>query len=96
MQVGPVSPEIIEGDIASGVIILCDHASNAIPAEFGDLGLRPAELLRHIAYDIGAADVTRRLAAELGAPAMLSTFSRVCLRRYAIASSTLISGRTCA
>jgi predicted N-formylglutamate amidohydrolase len=71
------APEIIEGDIRSGTLILCDHASNAIPDEFASLGLAPAELERHIAYDIGAADVTRRLAAELGAPAVLSRFSRL-------------------
>jgi predicted N-formylglutamate amidohydrolase len=71
------APEIIEGEIASGVLILCDHASNAIPAEFASLGLASAELERHIAYDIGAADVTRRLARELNAPAILSRFSRL-------------------
>ncbi len=32
---------------------------------------------RHIAYDIGAAGVTRKLAARLKAPAVLSTFSRL-------------------
>ena len=34
-------------------------------------------LERHIAYDIGAADLTRALAARLDAPAVLSTFSRL-------------------
>jgi predicted N-formylglutamate amidohydrolase len=71
------APEIIEGDLVSGALILCDHASNAIPAEFASLGLEPADLARHIAYDIGAADVARRLAGELGAPAVLTRFSRL-------------------
>ncbi|MBV9566837.1 MAG: DUF1244 domain-containing protein [Hyphomicrobiales bacterium] len=70
-------PELISGDIGSGVLILCDHASNAIPAEFGELGLAKAELERHIAHDIGAADVSRTLARALGAPAILSRFSRL-------------------
>lgn len=32
---------------------------------------------RHIAYDVGAAGVTRHLAAQLNAPAVLSTYSRL-------------------
>ncbi len=71
------SVERIEGALDAGVIVLCDHASNALPAEYGDLGLAPAALERHIAYDIGAAWLTRRLARLLGAPAVLSTFSRL-------------------
>jgi predicted N-formylglutamate amidohydrolase len=70
-------PEILEGDPKSGVLIVCDHASNAIPEEFASLGLDAAELGRHIAYDIGAAHVARRLARELRAPAVLSRFSRL-------------------
>jgi predicted N-formylglutamate amidohydrolase len=35
------------------------------------------ELERHIAYDIGAAMVTRTMARAMGAPAVLSTFSRL-------------------
>ena len=27
------SHEVIEGDLASGLLIICDHASNAIPSE---------------------------------------------------------------
>jgi len=71
------APELIEGEIHSGVLVLCDHASNAMPTEYQGLGLSAEELGRHIAYDIGAADVARRLARELGAPAILSTFSRL-------------------
>src|SRR5215472_11233744 len=70
-------PEILEGDQNSGVLILCDHASNAIPEEFAWLGLKAPELERHIAYDIGAAHVARRLARELRAPTILSRFSRL-------------------
>lgn len=60
-----------------GVLVLCDHASNALPPRYGDLGLPRAEFARHIAYDIGAAVVTRTLAERWGAPAVLSTFSRL-------------------
>ena len=69
--------ERIAGDVGSGLLLLCDHASNAIPPAYGALGLRAEALNRHIAYDIGAAAVTRGLAKRLGAPALLSTFSRL-------------------
>ncbi len=44
---------------------------------YGTLGVYEGELERHIAYDIGAAAVTRFIAAELGAPAALTRFSRL-------------------
>jgi predicted N-formylglutamate amidohydrolase len=67
----------VPGSLAQGVIILCDHASNTLPEQYGTLGLPPAELDRHIAYDIGAKGVTERLAARLGAPALLTRVSRL-------------------
>lgn len=71
------SYEVIEGSPASRYVILCDHASNAIPPEYGNLGLDPLQLNRHIAYDLGAAALVRGLARELAAPAVLSRFSRL-------------------
>ena len=68
---------IIGGDVDRGVIVLCDHASNALPPEYKTLGLAPSEFARHIAFDIGAENVTRLLAARLAAPAVLSRFSRL-------------------
>ncbi|MBS7545166.1 N-formylglutamate amidohydrolase [Ancylobacter oerskovii] len=69
--------ERIDGNAAAGLLLICDHASNALPARYGTLGLPPAELERHIGYDIGAAGVTRALASALGCPAVLSHFSRL-------------------
>jgi len=69
--------EIVEGPATSRYIFVCDHASNAIPAEYGNLGLDPLQLQRHIAYDIGADALTRALAKEMAAPAVLSHFSRL-------------------
>ncbi|GJD92845.1 N-formylglutamate amidohydrolase [Methylobacterium iners] len=74
----PLQPvERIEGDPARGILLLCDHASNHVPEDLGRLGVPDPEFARHIAYDIGAAGVTRRLAALLEAPAILTTFSRL-------------------
>ena len=67
----------VEGDLAGGLLLLCDHASNRLPARYGRLGLDPAQFERHIAYDIGAETVTRTVAAILKAPALLTTFSRL-------------------
>lgn len=67
--------EILEGG-ARDVLLLCDHASNAVPADI-DLGIDPALLDNHIAIDIGAAAVTRALAARLDCPAILATVSRL-------------------
>jgi predicted N-formylglutamate amidohydrolase len=69
--------EIVAGGAGTGLILLCDHASNALPPEYGSLGLPAAQFARHIAYDIGARDLTLGLAARLGAPAVLSRFSRL-------------------
>jgi predicted N-formylglutamate amidohydrolase len=67
----------IDGDASTGLLILCDHAENTIPPGYGTLGLRTEDLHRHIAYDLGAAQVAEHLARALGAPAVLSRFSRL-------------------
>lgn len=69
--------EELPGPVDRGILILCDHASNHIPAQYSALGLSPYDLGRHIAYDIGVDGVTRRLAQRLGAPALLGRFSRL-------------------
>ncbi|SFR09157.1 N-formylglutamate amidohydrolase [Poseidonocella sedimentorum] len=60
-------------------LLTCDHASNTVPPFVGggELGLPMSDMARHIAYDVGAAGVTRRLAEALGASAVLSNFSRL-------------------
>jgi predicted N-formylglutamate amidohydrolase len=69
--------ERIDGALNRGALVICDHAGAALPPGYGTLGLPPDALERHIAYDIGAAAIARRLAARLGAPAVLATFSRL-------------------
>jgi len=71
------SYEVVPGRLDAGLLVMCDHASNALPAEYGTLGLPAGELERHIAYDIGAAAVTRHVARLLDAPAILTRFSRL-------------------
>ena len=57
--------------------IVVDHASNRIPPRWGDLGLSPADRIRHIAWDPGALAVSLRLSELLDAPVVHSTVSRL-------------------
>jgi predicted N-formylglutamate amidohydrolase len=77
---GPGDPPPVEIRNPGGraeALLICDHAAPAIPAVLGDLGLQPGQRARHIAWDIGIAEVTRRLAERLDAPAVLSGYSRL-------------------
>lgn len=78
---GAGEPEAVEEwwpcDRAFPVLLTCDHASSRVPASLGALGLSVADLQRHIALDIGAADLTRRLATLLRVPAVLTGYSRL-------------------
>jgi len=70
---------ILGQDRPSRWLITCDHATNRVPdwVGGGTLGIAPADMARHIAYDVGAAGLTERLAERLDAPAILSDFSRL-------------------
>ena len=59
------------------LLLVCDHASNAVPPPYGSLGLPETSFTRHIAYDIGARDVVERISERLNAPAILAGFSRL-------------------
>jgi predicted N-formylglutamate amidohydrolase len=59
------------------VIVSCEHASNAIPPELNGLGVPPAALLDHHAWDPGAGEVATHLARELNAPLFLGKWSRL-------------------
>ena len=59
------------------LLLICDHASNSVPAELADLGLDAFALAQHVAWDIGAGPLTARLAERLGAPALLCRYSRL-------------------
>ncbi|MBK7541150.1 MAG: N-formylglutamate amidohydrolase [Candidatus Competibacteraceae bacterium] len=68
---------VINPDGKASVVLVCDHASNRIPANLDQLGLGSVELSQHIAWDIGAAPVARLLAERLDAPAVLAGYSRL-------------------
>ena len=73
----PRAVETLNENGHSPIVLVCEHASNYIPEEYAGLGLDGTDLARHIAWDIGAADLTRALSRRLDAPAFLGTYSRL-------------------
>ncbi len=59
------------------LLLICDHASNHVPAELNNLGLTPEQLNRHISWDIGADSITRELSKRMDAAAVLCGTSRL-------------------
>jgi predicted N-formylglutamate amidohydrolase len=68
---------VVPGRADCGLVVLCDHAGNALPAGYATLGLPTEQLQRHIAYDVGAADVARHVARHFAAPAVMTRYSRL-------------------
>ena len=73
----PAPCEVAGLEGRSPFVIVCDHASRRLPRFLGDLGLSEAERASHIAWDIGAAQVARGLAAALDATVFLQAYSRL-------------------
>lgn len=65
-------------------LILCDHASNHVPASLKGLGVSDADRQKHIAWDPGTAYIGRLLADRFSSPAVICGVSRLvidCNRR---------------
>lgn len=73
----PAPFHAIEGRADSSVLVVCDHASAAIPSTLDGLGVGEAARTSHVAWDIGAARVATLLAEALGCPAVLAGVSRL-------------------
>jgi predicted N-formylglutamate amidohydrolase len=76
--------EVLNPDGRAPALLVCDHASRAIPPHLARLGLAEAFTFEHMAWDIGAGPVACGLAAALDAPAVLAGWSRLvvdCNRR---------------
>ncbi|PWE33889.1 N-formylglutamate amidohydrolase [Maritimibacter sp. 55A14] len=58
-------------------LLVCEHASNHVPAEFDGLGLDAAARASHIAWDPGALGVAERLSDALDAQLLASRVSRL-------------------
>lgn len=80
----PSAVTISNGQGTAPYLIVCDHAANRMPKSLKKLGMDPKGLAAHVAWDIGALTIARRLSDALAAPLIFSSYSRlVCdLNRY--------------
>lgn len=88
------SPVMVENPEGTGpFVIVCDHASNRIPEEYGSFGFAADALQTHIAWDPGALGVARRLSARLDAPLFWPDVSRLVIdcNRARDASSLIVT-----
>jgi len=81
LETDPPAVELLHPQSQRPILIICDHASRIIPTalydEVGPLGVPTEVLDRHIAWDIGAAGVTRAVANALEATAVIAGYSRL-------------------
>ena len=78
--IGPHDPppcRVLNPDGKASLLLVCDHASNAIPRPLGNLGLDTAALQRHIAHDIGACRLFENLVERFDAPGIAAGYSRL-------------------
>lgn len=61
----------------SPFVLVCDHGGNLVPRRLGTLGLAQSELDRHIGWDIGIFETSRRLSDRLDAPLIAQLYSRL-------------------
>ena len=64
-------------NLINHIVFICDHASNYIPQKYRKLGMSHRDLESHIAFDIGAKNLTINLAKKLKQSYFLSNFSRL-------------------
>ncbi len=77
MEQKPRSFEVINAEGQFPLVLTCEHASFALPAQYNNLGLSSDEVQRHIGWDIGARSVVTALSRALDAPAICSGYSRL-------------------
>ncbi|MDZ4094065.1 MAG: N-formylglutamate amidohydrolase [Paracoccaceae bacterium] len=71
-------PAAVENGTARGrIVLVCEHASNAFPAHWGDLGLSAEQRQAHIAWDPGALELARGLARRLDSVLLHGQVSRL-------------------
>ena len=78
--IGPDDPppcSIINAHSTTRFLLVCDHYGRAFPARMHRLGLADWVLEQHVAWDIGAGDVARHLAARFEAPLIHANYSRL-------------------
>ena len=69
--------ELINPMGKAAIVLICEHASNVIPASLNNLGLRSEDRVSHIAWDIGAYEMAIKMSELLDAPLIASKVSRL-------------------
>lgn len=83
--------EVLNPDGGGTFLLVCEHASSAIPAEFDGLGLSEDVQTSHAGWDIGALEVARHMSSILNAPLVSQLVSRLvydCNRPPSVLSAT--------
>ncbi len=73
----PVSTALTNADGCSPVLLVCEHASNAIPDRYDNLGLTPEARASHAAWDPGALELAICMSRRLDARLVAGTVSRL-------------------
>ena len=61
----------------AGVLLTCEHGGRLIPRVLGDLGIASADMDRHIAWDIGALDLSQAILERVSGRLVSQRFSRL-------------------
>ena len=75
--VAAFAPVIENAGGAGRIVLVCEHASNHFPGQWGDLGLTAGQRAAHIAWDPGALGVARGLSRLLDAVLIHAPVSRL-------------------
>ena len=84
-SIDPVPVIVEKGAGGSPFLLVCEHAGLSVPQVLGDMGLADDSWKQHIASDLGAKQVARYLARQLGPPLVFQQYSRLvidCNRTY--------------
>lgn len=69
--------EVFNAQATSPVLLICEHASCHMPAEYDHLGLPTEHRGSHVAWDPGALGLARQMAEDMGAVLIAGTLSRL-------------------
>ena len=70
---------VVAGARRPDIVFLCEHGGRRVPAPWKHLGLPKVLFGTHFGCDVGAAELTRGIAREIGATAIIANYSRLFL-----------------
>ncbi|KNG94622.1 N-formylglutamate amidohydrolase [Pseudaestuariivita atlantica] len=73
----PAPVEVCHARSKSPVVLLCEHAGQAIPQALNGLGLPDGAIDQHIGWDIGAGALARAVSDRLRCPLIIQRYSRL-------------------